>query len=205
MGRAFFPLAALLLGLAACKDKRLISYSIPKESAGEPAASSPQPPGAAQANTNDLPPADASHAGMASFPVQAEGGDSFLWQAPAGWQSQPGHPMRKGSYAVGGGAEVAITAFPGDVGGVLANVNRWRAQAGLAPVDDAGLSQSTTEIASHGLRFLLVDAEGGTTPIVAALLPWRGGTWFFKLTGPADAVARAKPGFRAFLETVRSP
>ncbi len=77
--------------------------------------------------------------------------------------------MRKGSYALGGGAEVAITAFPGDVGGVLANVNRWRGQAGLAPVDDAGLGQATSALDANGLHFTLVDAEGGANPIVAAL------------------------------------
>ena len=37
--------------------------------------------------------------------------------------------MRRGSYAVGAdektAADLAITAFPGDVGGDLANVNRW--------------------------------------------------------------------------------
>src|SRR5208283_5637634 len=101
---------------------------------------------------------------------------SLRWNPPADWQSKPGSAMRKGSFAVGGGAEVAITAFPGDVGGVLANVNRWRGQAGLAPVDEASLGQVTTAIESNGLHFLLVDAEGGSAPIVAALLPWNGGT-----------------------------
>jgi hypothetical protein len=58
---------------------------------------------------------------------------------------------------------------------------------------------------SNGLHFLVVDAEGGSAPIVAALLPWNGGTWFFKLTGPAEPVARAKPAFISFLKTVRAP
>jgi hypothetical protein len=142
---------------------------------------------------------------MDSVQVQAESGASLLWTAPAGWQSQPGHPMRRGSYAAGGGAEVAITAFPGDVGGVLANVNRWRAQAGLAPVDDAGLAQAASPLDSNGLHILVVDATGGSSPIVAALVPWNGGTWFFKLTGPAAAVAKAKPDFLSFLATVRTP
>jgi len=157
-------------------------------------------PGAS--NTNDLP---RDHAGMDSIPVQAERGSSLLWQAPADWQNQPGNAMRKGSYAVGGGAEVAITAFPGDVGGILANVNRWRGQAGLDPVDAAGLAQAITSIDSNGLRIAVVDAEGGSTAIVAALVPWNGGTWFFKLTGPAAAVAGAKPAFFHFLRTVRTP
>src|SRR5208283_3168699 len=102
--------------------------------------------GSAPANTNDLPKevpganaplvqAAAGAAPMNTIPVQAEGGASLLWQAPAEWKTLPGNAMRRGSYGVGG-AEVAITAFPGDVGGVLANVNRWRGQAGLAPVDE---------------------------------------------------------------------
>jgi len=171
--------------------------------------------GSAPPNTNDLPKvvpganaplvqAAAGAGEMNSIPVQAAGGASLLWQAPPDWQTLPGNAMRKGSYGVGG-AEVAITAFPGDVGGVLANVNRWRGQAGLPPVDEAGLGQATTSMESNGLHFLVVDAEGGSAPIVAALLPWNGGTWFFKLTGPAEPVARAKPAFISFLKTVRAP
>jgi hypothetical protein len=142
---------------------------------------------------------------MDSVPVQAERGASLLWTAPADWRNGPGSAMRKASFAVGGGAEVAITAFPGDVGGVLANVNRWRGQAGLAPVDDASLGQLTTAIDSNGLHFLVLDASDGASPIVAALVPWNGGTWFFKLTGSAEAVGRAKPAFLSFLRTVRAP
>ncbi len=170
------------------------------------------------ANTNDLPrpalgglpppvaagPVDTGGS-MDSIPVQAESGASLHWDAPPDWQNEPGRPMRKGSYSVGGGAEVAITAFPGNVGGFLANVNRWRGQAGLPPVDDAGLAQAIVEIDSNGLHLILVDATSGSPPLMAALLPWNGGTWFFKLTGTPDAVANAKPAFLAFLKTVRAP
>ncbi|HMD60592.1 MAG TPA: hypothetical protein VKG78_04140 [Opitutaceae bacterium] len=181
------------------------------QAGGPPLAQAGQPP----ANTNDLPrgglaprpplaPPAAGGAGMNSIPVRSEGGVSLVWKAPADWQTLAGSAMRKASYGVGG-AEVAITAFPGDVGGVLANVNRWRGQAGLEPVDEKGLGEATAPIESNGLHFLLVDAEGGSAPVVAALLPWNGATWFFKLTGPADAVARAKPSFISFLKTVRAP
>jgi hypothetical protein len=191
----------------------LKSVSLAEGPAGRPPLAKAGP---APSNTNDLPrngpganvplvQAASGGGGMDSIPVQAERGASLLWQAPADWQNLPGSAMRRGSYALGGGAEVAITAFPGEVGGVLANVNRWRGQAGLAPVDETGLGQATTPIESNGLHFLLVDAEGGSASVVAALLPWNGATWFFKLTGPADAVAKAKPAFLAFLKTVRAP
>jgi hypothetical protein len=41
--------------------------------------------------------------------------------------------------------------------------------------------------------------------IVAVLVPWQGRTWFFKLTGPNDAVGRAKPAFLDFIQTVDVP
>ena len=151
------------------------------------------------------PAAPAGRAG--TIPPVADG-PVLRWQAPAGWSVKAASAMRKGSYAVGA-AEVAITVFPGDVGGVLANVNRWRGQVGLDPVDDAALAGITTPVvAAHGLHFIVTDAAGpaaGGPRIVAALVPWQGRTWFFKLTGPGDAVAAAKPAFLAFLQTVEAP
>jgi hypothetical protein len=176
-----------------------------------PAALAQQGPG--PANTNDLPrtppatmtqPPPPGQAPMASVPVQASRGASLQWTAPADWQSKPGSAMRKGSYSAAG-AEVAITAFPGDVGGMLANVNRWRGQAGLDPVDEAALPSVTSSFDSNGLHFVVLDASDGPQPLVAAAVPWGGGTWFFKLTGPTAAVAKAKPAFLSFLRTVRAP
>ena len=39
--------------------------------------------------------------------------------------------------------------------------------------------------------------------ILGAIVPFNGGTWFFKLMGPDALVAKAKPGFLEFLKTVR--
>jgi cysteinyl-tRNA synthetase len=36
-------------------------------------------------------------------------------------------------------AEVAVTVFPGTVGGLTANVNRWRGQIGLPPASEADI------------------------------------------------------------------
>lgn len=157
-------------------------------------------------NTNDAPtatprkapPTDALH-------VKADLGASLQWAAPADWTVQTGSSIRRGSYGLAGGAEVAITAFPGDVGGTLANVNRWRGQAGLDPVDLAGLAKVTQVFDSNGLHFTVFDGSDGAQPIVAAQVPWNGGTWFFKLQGSAAGVAAAKPAFLTFLRTVRAP
>lgn len=164
---------------------------------------------------NSIPaPSSASTAAAApsgnmamSAPQPTGDGPSLIWKAPADWQTKAASAMRKGSYSVGD-AEVAITVFPGDVGGVLANVNRWRTQAGVPPVDAAGLAAITSTLDVNGLHFVVTDAASSgpaATRIVAALVPWQGRTWFFKLTGPNDAVGRAKPAFSAFLQTVSAP
>lgn len=157
-------------------------------------------------NTNDLP-----HAAFVVAPTDAAGAPSLQWQAPADWKPKAITMMRKGSYAVsgpGGEADLAITAFPGDVGGLAANVNRWRGQVGLDPVDDAAIGTVTTSFDSNGLHFTVVDcaasAPASGQRILAALVPWQGATWFFKLTGPDQLVEAQKAAFTDFLRTIRS-
>jgi hypothetical protein len=52
-------------------------------------------------------------------------------------RAEAGSAMRRGSYAREA-PRWPSRPSPGDVGGVLANVNRWRGQAGLEPVDASG-------------------------------------------------------------------
>ena len=119
--------------------------------------------------------------------------------------------MRRGSYLVHGSdgatADFSITAFPGDVGGDLANVNRWRGQISLGPIDAATLANSTTQVAGQDLTLTVVEMANPTTAepqrILGALVFFEGNTWFFKLTGPDALVASEKANFIALLKTVK--
>ena len=148
---------------------------------------------------------------MASMAVPTAGGPPLEWTAPSDWRQQTASVMRKGSYAVpgaGGEADLSITAFSGEVGGELANVNRWRGQVGLAPLAESELASTITRLNSHGLTLSVVDLASGTglgDRIVAAIVPYNGATWFFKLTGPNALVSAAKPKFLEFLGTVHAP
>ena len=111
------------------------------------------------------------------------------WSAPPHWQSKPASNLRKATYvipgAAAGPAELAITAFPGAVGGELANVNRWRAQLQLPPLDTAGLATATTRFTVRDLPVVLVDFAGGpdgSVHLLGAIVPYQDATWFFKLT-----------------------
>jgi hypothetical protein len=144
--------------------------------------------------------------GMASTAVPTATGQALVWTAPASWTPKPGSAMRKGSYAISGpegAGDLSITAFPGDVGGNLANVNRWRGQLQLPPVTD--LTDAVQPLAANGLNLLVFDAANSGSRILGAIVPRTGETWFFKLTGPDALVAREKPAFLDFLRTVKAP
>ena len=197
----------LPLCFAACRDDHVVAYSVPKENVAPPpgaAVSAPQPsPAAANAGAPDT--------GMVTTPVATSAGPGLAWTAPAHWQSKPGNAMRKGSYAINGEggltADLSITAFPGDVGGEVANVNRWRGQIGLTPLADADVASAVTRSSANGLTLNVVDFAnlGAATPIriVGAMVPHEGATWFFKLMGPDALVAKEKPSFLEFLKTVK--
>ena len=188
--------AALCLTASGCRDPEVTTYRVAKET--PPAAS-----GAAKG------PAAAGPATMANTPVPTADGESLTWTAPAHWQAKPATAMRKGSYAVptdgGPPADLSITAFPGDVGGEPANINRWRGQIQLSPASDADLATAITRFENSGLKFAVVDFENGQQRVLGAIIPFRGSTWFVKLTGPATELTKEKPAFLTFLKTVKPP
>ena len=144
-------------------------------------------------------------ADMSTTPVPTAEGASLTWTVQSAWQLKPAVAMRKASYSAGD-AEIAISAFPGDVGGALANVNRWRGQVGLTAIDQAQFDKSSTALDVQDLHFVIIEAVGPSSKaIIAALLPWNGSTWFFKLTGTSDAVFKQKADFLKFLNTVKAP
>lgn len=183
--------------LAGCKDRQIVTYRAPKDPP-------PAMPGAAPATT---PGAGDS---MANTAVPT-GSDSLTWTAPTDWIAKAPGAMRKGSFTVkgtdGAEADLSITAFPGDTGGLLANLNRWRGQIALSPLTAGELDGVIAHTDGQGLHFDVVDFAGTTkgvpTRIVGAVLSRPGETWFFKLMGPDALVAGQKAAFLDFLRSVK--
>jgi hypothetical protein len=149
-------------------------------------------------------PADA--AGVA--PSQAPGA-ALRWKLPRGWTEQrDAGGMRYATLVapVEGRLDVSVTVLPGDAGGELANVNRWRGQIGLAPFDETALAASRRPVAAPAGRIGTWDfaSEGADRRrTIAGLLTAGGSSWFVKMTGDADAVAAARADFLKLLETLR--
>ena len=207
--RASLAVFTMALLLSSCRKPAVESYRAAKDPVATApeagAATMPAPPNAAPGAAASAPGGNA----MANTAVATASGTGLTWTAPAHWIVKSGSAMRKGSYTVkgeGGEADMSITAFPGDVGGDLANLNRWRGQIGLPPVSQAELESTTQHLDRNGLHMTVVDIAGtGATAqgILGAMVPHEGATWFFKLTGPAALVAKEKAAFAAFLDTVK--
>ena len=192
-----------LLTLAACKKEEIQVYRLAKPAdSGSPAAAPAAPAGLPEGH-----PAIAGGGPMGGMPPEMTAAasaspSSLKWKGPAGWTEKPGSGMRRATFVVpgeAGPADLSVVSLPGDAGGVLANVNRWRGQVGLPPWDEAGFKADAQTVKAPAGAFTLVDLPGSGQRMLAAILQKDGETWFFKLLGPDKTVAAAKAAFKAFL------
>lgn len=153
-----------------------------------------------------MPAAGAGAAGNEAA-VSAAGPD-FHWKLPDGWvEMENTSDMRLATFRAGPGedpGEVTITRFPGDVGGVLANINRWRRQLDLAPVNSPS-EQPGTPVSVAGSPSTAYDLSGPTSRMLVASIPRGGQTWFVKMTGGEDRLGQEKARFDAFLASLQLP
>ena len=135
-------------------------------------------------------------------------GDGISWQAPDGWtQKQTAGQMRFAEIDMGGGLTLVVSRFPGDVGGTLANVNRWRGQLQLPPVGADELDKVVKKVNAGDTTALVTDftSADGKQRMLGAILPdeKNGRTWFFKVTGEAKAVGERAEKFHQFVQSVK--
>ena len=121
------------------------------------------------------------------------------------WAPHPITPMRIGSYVVnnkaGESLDFSITSFPGEVGGLLANVNRWLGQVGMKPTDESGISEYLSERTIDERPAKLVIAESDEQALYAAILFHEGRSWFLKLMGDVGLARTEKENFLGLIDS----
>ena len=115
--------------------------------------------------------------------------------------------MRVASFKVAGPdgkqADVSVIPLPGGAGGDFSNVNRWRGQVGLAPVDEAELVKLAQPVEVASQPAALYEQAGDAIRILAVIQHRDGTAWFFKMTGDSQLVAQSKRAFVDFLKSVQ--
>ena len=134
---------------------------------------------------------------------------------PSGWQKQEPAPPRFATYRIhatgpdGIDGDVSVVPLPGEGGSNLENVNLWRAQLRLPPLekaDDPALGETTQSPNGSITLVHMTSAEplfsgDRHAAISAAILRTADTTWFFKLTGEAEMVAAQRARFVDFVRT----
>jgi hypothetical protein len=141
-------------------------------------------------------------------PISHEGQPD--WKVPADWHEIAGGQFLIAKVLIGGqgGAQAAVnvSSSAGDGGGMMANVNRWRGQLGLAPSDS--LMTTPIDLAGDGKAQSI--EMSGTNPqtgkpaeLVGVMVSQGDRAWFYKLMGDATVVAAQKDTFVKFVQSVK--
>jgi len=165
-------------------------------------------------STMDLSQLPPSHPAIGGMNPAGTAGDKPTWTVPAGWQEGPLAQFLVAKYIVTGAgdskAEVNVSSLAGDGGGLASNVNRWRAQLGLAPATDDDLAKLAT-IDATGAKAAIVEFSGTnprtgkTAKLVGVVLPLGSQTWFYKLMGDTDLVTQQKDALIQFVQSAKYP
>lgn len=130
------------------------------------------------------------------------------WTVPEDWTEQTISGPRIGSFAVKGEGDalldISVTTFPGNMGGPLANLNRWRGQLGLdaaeGPVENL---EYVTEREVGGRPAHLVELQGEERGMLAVMVLDEAGSWFVKAMGDGALAKAQQANFVAFIDSIR--
>ncbi len=170
----WLPALLLALILVGCDRRQIETYQTPK---------TPEPTLAIAATHTD---------------------SDVTWTLPDGWRQAPpsgGSAMRIATFETGQGdakLTITITSFPGDVGGLLANINRWRGQVKLPAVDSLE-QQPMQSFEVDGRRAHVVSLPG----VTAAMIEEPDRCWFVKMTGPPEVVTGQGEPFMEFVRSLK--
>ncbi len=129
------------------------------------------------------------------------------WKMPEDWTEVPPSSMRYASFSApaenGDKIDISVVTFPGEGGSDADNINRWRGQIGLPPIDESAVTSQVTPLKTADTTFSTTDIAGAKARTIAAWTRHDGRVWFFKATGPNTAVEKEKPNFFEFLRSIQ--
>jgi len=171
--------------LTACQKSEIMTYRVPKQTISIAQLS---------------PPNSAKH---------------LAWTIPESWIEQPSSEFRLASYQVPSKAssyicDFSIVNFPGDAGGVLANVNRWRRQLNLSPIETQYLASVLKPVNHPFLSISYLELYSSNSPksssfdsMLVGFFMLADTSYFFKLTGSYSVVKTHADDFIGTLKSIR--
>ncbi|MFK7820488.1 MAG: hypothetical protein AB8G99_17340 [Planctomycetaceae bacterium] len=133
-------------------------------------------------------------------PKKDEASRPFTCDVPKDWKLAPNDRFSDLAFECATGVKMTVSSLGGTGDEfLLMNVNRWRRQVSLPPVE------SLQEMGKAELRNAegkLVEVASDDKAVKGAIIERGDKTWFFKLSGPVAAVADQSDEFSDFLKSV---
>jgi hypothetical protein len=199
--------AGMLFTLGCNREKDNRTNKVEIAPAAQPAGGTPggMPMGAPLGGPTGMPEG-AMPDGHLPKPPGPMAKNALKWTLPKGWTRTAGRGMRFATLTPPGQgkAEISVVMLPGAAGTELANVNRWRGQIALQPLDlrALGTARQTVQCKAGTVAVYDFTGEGGLRMVTGILATHDGDTWFLKLMGDTDRVSKAKPAFMKYLGTL---
>ena len=117
---------------------------------------------------------------------------SFNWLVPENWNEGIKSSMRLASYSIPYNdkvADVSITNFSGDGGGLLQNINRWRKQLGLKAITNKNLKEmiELKESKLGNYKYIkIINKENKDTAFLCSIIQIDNSTIFIKLNSTIE-------------------
>ena len=135
--------------------------------------------------------------------------ESFIWNVPQHWIPKDKGSLRLASYQIpvlDSFADLSVTKFGGDAGGVAANVNRWRKQLGLQPETLEEIQSKAiygTSILGKYTIYKLTNNENPDLAFLCMILPLSQSVVFVKLSSTIHALDILEKEFDTFCSSFR--
>jgi len=205
---------ALAGALAGCGDSTDSEHQLPPSHTLEPAgrtihwdASAAERHGI---SASDFAKSAGGVSATAGAPAPTGGAAASLhWTTPPGWTEKPPAQFRDANFLVAGDAraECYLTTLPGEAGGLAANINRWRSQLSLAPLEPDEVA-ALPRVSWLGGEAVSLDFEGTWSGmsgdqsgedwrLVGLMQVGHDVSRFLKMVGPAQVIGGQLDSFRA--------
>lgn len=135
----------------------------------------------------------------------------YAYDTPEGWEEAPATSMRQVNFTVGEEGECYLTVLSGTRAGLAANVNRWRRQMGLGPLNEEAVAElpATTLLGHDAVAIDLAGAFSGMGTeaqegyrMLGRLAVTENEAYSVKLTGPEALVAEQMEAFDQFCDSL---
>jgi hypothetical protein len=158
----------------------------------------PMPPFAGQrAPRTESPPSTASDRSL-----------PFTCDVPDNWKPAQANAMQLAAYEVKEGKQTVTISVSSAGGNLAANINRWREQVHLEPLEGAELGKTLQEISVDGQPGVFVEFVGpeddpNREALLGVVVAAQRGQWFIKLRGDVALAEREKQPFQKFVQSIR--